>query len=780
VRGTADASPAKHGWPIEPTNKEHPLGNSNGEFQDYGNAYQHPGIDILATPKLKADGKEDTSAPWAIVTVGGKIASLYDKQADKTQNGTEITATDGATYSYWHFQENSYHKDFVLNYNNKKAVAAGDKIAKLTRFPKEFHHLHYDLAKGGKYLDPLAEITPNPDPQAPEIAGIGLAKASSNPWSEFKPVAEGGCIVVSGKADVIAQIRDQDDAGSKLVGADTLWVKKIRWRACPESNPTCTWQEHCDYSDMLTSWRTEGNDVTAAFFSNRTPWDSDSDYGKATWLYGVVSKYVPAFSSGLGAPKPEGEWDTTTLSDGSYSVSVEATDFVSNTTVYSVLACVQNGPGCTTELMIRDASDDKGGIPYPGKNWWVSPDITANPGTADQDKNINIGVANPIEVQVWNNGSCKLAAGTAYTVCLGWGLPSASVAYPLPAKQLINCQPETVPAGDWAVGKSRVTKFTWTPKAGSVPQGHHCLVAWVDMDKDVVQNTAAVNWDDNRAQQNITFAPAPKPPTPGSSSFWVNPQEAIEDRCLELSFQPVELWPVLQRIRLLIGAGLRFDEVVGGDPTGGDHGYELAVVGIDPSRPFRMCGIRVQQPVPLMLELLFAEELAEGQFIEAQVVETGLLPGHPQATALGGLTLRFEPGRPGLRLMLGSGLLADLRVREALLYAVPWQELLAEVDAPLGVFVWGAELVADDVREWPYDPGRSEELLAEAGYDPGMPIALIVPPEDEPLLEMARWMADTLGGVGLTVDLFEVPVPEATAVLAQMMAAGEPAMLLER
>jgi len=784
VYGAADAAPATHGWPLEPTNKEHPLGSSQGEFQDFGNPYQHAGIDILGTPKFKADGKEDTSAPWAIVTVGGTISQLLDMQADKSQNGTTIVGTDGATYRYWHFQENSYHKDFVLNHKNKKAVAAGDKIAKLTRFSSDFHHLHYDLAKQDAlkvwtYQDPLAEITPNPDPNAPEIAGIGLAQASSNPWAEFKPVAEGGCVVVSGKADVIAQIRDRDDAGSKLVGAATMWVRKIRWRACPESNPTCAWQEHCDYSEMLTSWETQGNAATAAFFSNRAPWDSDSDYGKATWLYGVVSKYWPAFSVGA-PPQPEGEWDTTTLSDGSYSVSVEATDFMSNTTTYSVRACVQNGPGCTTELMIRDATDDKGGIPYPGKNWWVSPDITANPGTADQDKNINIGVANPIEVQVSNNGSCKLAAGTAYTVCLGWGLPSASVAYPLPAKQQIECKAETVPAGGWGVGKSLVTTFTWTPKAGSVPQGHHCLVAWVDMDTDPVQNTAAVNWDDNRAQQNITFSPAPTPPTPGSSSFWVNPQETIEERCLELTFHPAELWPVLQRIRLLFGAELGFDEVVSGDPTGGEYGYELAVVGIDPSRPFRLCGIRVQEPVPLLLELELAEGLGEGQFIDAQVVETGLLPGHEEAAPVGGLTLRFEPGPPKMRLMLGGGLLAERGVWEALLYAVPWSELLADLDAPLPVFVWGADLIVEDAREWPFDPGRAEELLAEAGYDPGVPVALIVTAENEPLLEMARWMADALGGVGLAVDLFEVPEPETTAVLTEMLAAGQPAMMLQQ
>jgi len=40
-------------------------------------------------------------------------------------------------------------------------------------------------------------------------------------------------------------------------------------------------------------------------------------------------------------------------------------------------------------------------------------------------------------------------------------------------------------------------------------------------------------------------------------------------------------------------------------------------------------------------------------------------------------------------------------------------------------------------------------------------------------------MADALDGVGLAVDLFEVPAPETTAVLTEMLAAGQPAMMLQ-
>jgi hypothetical protein len=783
VIGVLSASAqSKHGWPIEPTNKEHPIGSSFGEFQDFGSAYHHAGIDVLGNPKFKPDGTEDTAAPWVCVTVGGKVTELGDNNADKAQNGTTILGTDGTTYRYWHLQEKSYYKDYEIHYKNNTSVAAGDKIAKLTRFPSDFHHVHYDLEKSSSYLNPLADITPNPDPDLPDISAIGFADDNSDPWKQFKPVSFGGCTVVSGTTDIIAQIRDRDDAGSTTPGTATLWVYNIRWRACPDSSPACAWFTTHAFDNMPIWWGSAGNKYSSAYWSNRAPWDSDSDYSKATWLYGIATNFIM-----LGTPDVAGDWDTTTVTDGSYSVSVEATDFAGNKRVYGTRACVQNTTSCVTELTIRDAADDTGAIPYPGANWWISPDITVNPGTPDEDKNVHVGIANPIEVRVWNYGSCNLSAGTTYTVCLGWGLPSSAVSHPLPSKQKIGCTPETVPAGGWAVGASRVTKFSWTPAVGSVALGHHCLVAWVDTSQDNVLNTPAVNLDDNRAQQNITFKAAPAPGVAGQSSFWINPQEMIENRGLVLSFKYSEQAAALQRARLHVEPGLAIAEVIGGDITGGDEGYEWTIEGIDPFGQLRLEGIQVQEPVRLTLEVFVEDEVPEGQFVDAEVVEHGLLPGHEETVPIGGLTLRFVPRgevRSEIRLTFGGELLAGQSAREAILHAVPWLELTVQIfpgqDVRVGVGMWEVGPVLDDARGWPFDRDRSRELLAELGFAGGLRLTLLVQPRDEQLTRMAEWMAEALGNVGIQLELVEVSAVDAPDVMAEMVAGGEPVLWLSR
>jgi hypothetical protein len=654
----------QHGWPVEPGNVDHPMGNSMGEYI-FG--LQHAGIDLMELPMYDASNTVDPAAPWVIVTVAGDVDSL-DDSTGTMYNFTSIDptlATNTAIYWYGHLQHGSYHVNYVNAFNNGTAVAAGDRIAKIVRWGTcAFHHMHYELIDGSNYVNPLADITPNPDTHPPDIEDIHFAQDNSNPWVPFNPVAGSACTVVSGAADILVQAGDRDEAGASLGGPGELWIYNMRWRACPDSSPSCAWQTTRPFDTMPTSWYSVSNAATLAQFSNRTPWISNTSYCNAGWDYAIVTNYV------AGMPNVAGNWNTSAVADGSYSVSVELTDFAGNVTVRNRRACVQNSASCTTELTIRDWTDDYGAIPYSGPHWWISPDITANPGTADQDVNINLDTANPIDVRVWNFGTCSLPAGTSYNVCLGWGLPSSTVAHPLPAGQQIGCQPETVPAGGWAVGASQTTTITWTPSSSSVPNGHHCLVAWVDMTGDTVQNTPAVNWDDNRAQQNITFKATP-PGRPGYSSFWINPQEMIRDRSLELSLSYGGNRATLREIRLHVPPGLMVKGVVGGSVVGGYHGdrpidpcemdpellkellclsWEEAsklditrvVGGIDPNGRLILEGIEpFHEPVRITVEVWAEEEIAKGDFADINVVEHGRLAGHKEINPVGGLTVRF-------------------------------------------------------------------------------------------------------------------------------------------
>jgi len=662
------------------------MGQSFGEFQI--NEKQHVGIDIMVLPMFDENDHVNFAAPWAIVTVAGKVRAR-DQAIDDVECNDHLSRycyisieptdpSNPAVYYYRHLQVDPYgaYPDLVIKRIVGDAVAVGDRIAKIAWWDSSgFHHLHYEIKNGTAYLNPLAEIIPNPDTDPPHIEDIYFAVDDNdlpNPsadWTQFHPRAGGACTVVSGETDIIVEAGDRDDAGVSLGDLGQLWVYDMRWRACPDADPNCPWQNTRPLDIIPDTWKDSWNEHTRAQFSTRDPWTSSTWYDDPDPDYAIITNYV------TGGVSDSGNWDTNAISNGSYSVSVELTDFAGNKTVLNRRACVENSPTpiCTTELTIRDNTDDYGAIPYVGRPFWESPDITSNPGTADEDKNILVDADNLIEVRAWNNGSCDLPAGTTYDVCLGWDLPSASVPHPLPASQQVSCTTETIGSGGWAVGTSRTTSITWHPTAAEVPSGLHCLVAWIDKSPDdEVQNTPSVVLDDNRAQQNITFVDAPSPPTPIYTSFWINPQDMMHGRSMAATFRYSRNQPTISRIRLHIPPELVLEEIIGGAVVGGYRGdpprelcdleseeahrllcepleeHDLAgltrvIGGIDPNGRIVLEGIEnVNQPLHLMLEVWSEESVRPGEFADIEIVEHGILEGYEVAIPVGGLTIKIE------------------------------------------------------------------------------------------------------------------------------------------
>jgi hypothetical protein len=649
------AAPLAAQWPLEPTAGDHPVGNTFGEYQWWGDFF-HAGIDILATPQLNADGTVNAAAPWSRATHAGVVNSFAN--GNTTYNFAYVEPGGGPVYLYGHLQMDSYDPDFVTNFNNGTPIAANDEIAKIVRWSCDYHHHHYEIQQGGTtLLSPYPIIgAANPDTELPVIDDITFAQDNSDPWVVLAPAAAGACAPVTGLVDVVAKIKDRDAAGSALAGASTNWVRNIRWRACADGAACGAWIGTHVYDDMPFTWWSTNAPARAAY-STRAPWVSSADYCADGWQYGIVTNFA------AGLADTAGRWDTTAVANGAYTVNVEATDFAGNTTVRNRRACVQNGGGCTTELMIRDWTDDLGGIPYPGPFWWVSPDITANPGTAIEDVNINVGALNPINVTVRNSGTCTLASGAQYTVCLGWGPPSGSIAHPLPAAQLIGCQTVTVGAGGFVPGGSSTTTINWTPDAMTVPLGHHCLVAWVDHMSDPVLNTPAVNYDDNRAQQNIEFVMPPgQPGAPQSGSFWVNPQKMIDRRSIELTFHSKGD----PEIRIYIPPGLNVGRTIGGDlaattpnekplyePTrlvacdagcataddAARKGCARVIRGVDSRGRLRLDGISVAEAQQIIVEV------RGGGATRVDVVEYGVIEGMKEVVPVGGVTIQFQEAR---------------------------------------------------------------------------------------------------------------------------------------
>jgi len=97
----------------------------------------------------------------------------------------------------------------------------------------------------------------------------------------------------------------------------------------------------------------------------------------------------------------------------------------------------------------------------------------------------------------------------------------------------------------------------------------------------------------------------------------------------------------------------------------------------------------------------------------------------------------------------------DVRLRQAVNYAINREDLLRYATKGNGVII--PALLPErafgydpDLAPYPFDPGKAQQLLREAGYPPGRPLVLIA---TEDLEVQATVVSKMLEQVGLTVEL---------------------------
>ena len=336
------------GWPVSPNFTDRPLGASLGELRhtqtDPPAAYQHTGIDILVSPWR--DGADDASAPWVTVTVPGVID--FDEDEDEAANPAPnyieaaIVTPDGRRYRYLHLAEQSFSPQFIDARNNYEEVAAGTPIARVTPWKagdcaNAYHHLHYDIRAGDKYLNPLTDIGSEADPDAvaPHIVGVGFSRKrrQDGSWSEFQSRGQ-TCTKVKGEIDIVAHVLDLDNAGSSLPGASNIGVYNLRWRACPADDTDCdNWSTPHSYPEMDVALENPlGNSVSRSRFSMSEPWKSRFD----------ECSPQPDKTFVIVTGPPSKPWDTSVEDDGDYIVTIEARDLAGQVEVHESCVRVQN------------------------------------------------------------------------------------------------------------------------------------------------------------------------------------------------------------------------------------------------------------------------------------------------------------------------------------------------------------------------------------------------------------------------------------------------------
>lgn len=114
----------------------------------------------------------------------------------------------------------------------------------------------------------------------------------------------------------------------------------------------------------------------------------------------------------------------------------------------------------------------------------------------------------------------------------------------------------------------------------------------------------------------------------------------------------------------------------------------------------------------------------------------------------------------------------DVRVRQAVAYAVPYEDLVQGVlqgEAKAGKGVWPQNSIWFEDAEWPYrhDPERAKQLLAEAGYADGLEFTVEIKDSDADAAALAVPLQTALRDVGIDMQIEELSASQFTENLGK-------------
>jgi hypothetical protein len=136
------------------------------------------------------------------------------------------------------------------------------------------------------------------------------------------------------------------------------------------------------------------------------------------------------------------------------------------------------------------------------------------------------------------------------------------------------------------------------------------------------------------------------------------------------------------------------------------------------------------------------------------------------------------PSAARFSLSIGGELFNDEWVQNALGFGIDWGALRDEIGEVVLVDFLSGDVLADST-EPAYDPERARELLAEAGYY-GFDAMLLFDRDDEFATSLAELVTDYLYAVEIYPKYLWVASADARTNFADMIAAGESGLLIER
>jgi len=320
-------------WPLH-ASSVHPIGNSYGEYQYYGGSpYLHPGVDLLGADSEPLYSVAD-GVVKAILTTSGtwhwRIA-IANQLGSGTSEGYLYAHVDAPTIAV----------------NIGDVVTKGQYLGNLVPWPVAgFTHCHFARIEdsgttwNGAWFNPdnpHIDFANHSDSSAPlfePAIGNDLFAFCANNSSSYKnPTA------LTGVVDIIARISDQASAPWRCA------VQEIRYTIHPAASPA-----NPIVDDKLSVAFDMGLDtysggpidsfLVGLFYKQDATCPTQGDYSFREFFHIITNSDG---DTQYDAADVAEAWDTTTLSDGDYVITVTAKDAAGNQSSASMTVTTNNG-----------------------------------------------------------------------------------------------------------------------------------------------------------------------------------------------------------------------------------------------------------------------------------------------------------------------------------------------------------------------------------------------------------------------------------------------------
>jgi hypothetical protein len=326
-------------WPVQADSAIHHLGNSYGEYQNYGGApYFHPGIDILVPAGTPV---------YAIKS--GYVKAVLTTSAElhwRVAIGDSAGAAPCDGWLYAHLDMNT-----IAVYEGEY-VTEGQFLGNIVVWPiANFHHLHFvkihnsgttwdsDWTFIGNPLDELEHIT---DPDAPvfeNVIGTQKFAFTHNETASYFPQGA----TLSGDVDIICMTYD--------------YINHYSWQLAPykleykiDGDSAIPWTTSFTFTGLLDY----ANNVDVVY-RNDAVCDSRGDYDYRWYYFNLTNTDGSGTISAANRPR---SWQTAYFHNGDYQISARASDRAGNVSTTAMSVHVANFFALNGAVSYSDGNPD--------------------------------------------------------------------------------------------------------------------------------------------------------------------------------------------------------------------------------------------------------------------------------------------------------------------------------------------------------------------------------------------------------------------------------------